>query len=157
MRTRPASACCTCPGALTREPPAEDPLEPNDDIRYVDGRAFGKPSPPLYRRAGPASIAAAADFAEDPVDVYRVKLRPRAGACGSRSSPTLGDPDLFVFGPTRAACARAARCAARRAGGGAVERLSIRNRGRRTRTFYVAAGFDSDKDVELYNVGYRLW
>ncbi len=144
------------PGALTREPPAEDPLEPNDDIRYVDGRAFGKPSPPLYKRGRPRSIAAVADFAEDPVDVYRVKLRPRERV-RLKLAPTAGDPDLFVFGPDARSVrsSRSLRSSSR--GGGAVERLSIRNRARRTRTFYVAAGFDSDKDVELYNVGYRLW
>ena len=28
------------PGALSLAAPADDPLEPNDDIRYVNGRAF---------------------------------------------------------------------------------------------------------------------
>ena len=40
-----------------------DPLEPNDDVRFVDGRAFGKAATPLFRKtaaprarsAGPTS------------------------------------------------------------------------------------------------------
>jgi subtilisin family serine protease len=142
------------PDALRREPPADDPLEPNDDIRYVDGRAFGKPSRPLYKGSA-NSIAAVADFAEDPVDVYRVKLRP-----GRRVRlaliPIAGDPDLFVFGPGARSVrdSRSLRSSSRR--GRAIDRVRIRNRGRRTRTYYVAAGFDADKRVRLYNTSYRL-
>ena len=142
------------PGALSRAAPRDDPLEPNDDVRYVDGRAFGKPARPLYRGRA-RTVAAVADFAEDPVDVYRVKLRP-----GQRLRlslvPTTGDADLFVFGPRARSVrdSRSLRSSSRR--GTAPERISIRNRAGRTRTFYVAVGFDADKRVELYNASYRL-
>ena len=142
------------PGALTHEPPADDPLEPNDDIRYVDGRAFGKPARPLYKGRA-KTIAAVADFTEDPVDVYRVKV-----AAGSRVRlalfPTAGDPDLFVFDSAARSVdeSRSLRSSSRR--GSATERINVRNRRGRTRTYYVAVGFDSDKQVELFNAGYRL-
>jgi hypothetical protein len=49
---------------------------------------------------------------------------------------------------------RSLRSSSRR--GRATDRVRIRNRGRKTRTYYVAAGFDADKRVRLYNVSYRL-
>ena len=70
--------------------------------------------------------------------------------------PSVGDPDLFVFGPRRAACARAGSLRSSSQRGGATERISVRNRGRRTRTFYVAVGFNARKDVELFNASYVL-
>ena len=68
------------PGALARRAPANDPREPNDDIRYVDGRTFGSPARALFRGRS-RRVVATADYAEDPVDVYRLRLRP-GSACG---------------------------------------------------------------------------
>jgi hypothetical protein len=85
------------PGALARRPPAEDPQEPNDDIRYVNGRAFRGATSALFR-GRPARVSATADYAEDPVDVYRLKLRP-GRRVRLKLNPSVGDPDLFVFGP----------------------------------------------------------
>jgi subtilisin family serine protease len=142
------------PGALARRPPANDPKEPNDDVRYVDGRTFGSPARAFFRGRS-RRVVATADYAEDPVDVYRLRLRP-----GRRVrltlNPSVGDPDLFVFGPrTRSVRAGRSLDSSSRAGG-AIDRLAIRNRGRRTRTYYAAVGFDSTKDVELYNTSYEL-
>ena len=84
------------PGALAQQPPADDPLEPNDDVRHVDGRAFGALAAPLFNGGKPKTIAAEADVAEDPVDVYRVKVR--AGhRLRATLTPASGDPDLYVF------------------------------------------------------------
>ena len=142
------------PGALARPAPAEDPQEPNDDIRYVNGRAFGAAAPPLFRGRS-ASVSATADYAEDPVDVYRVKLR--AGRrVRLRLVPDVGDPDLFVFGPRARSVRKSSSLRSSSRGGDRTERLTIRNRGRRTRTYYVAIGFNSRKDLELYNTSYRL-
>ena len=142
------------PLALVREAPAEDPQEPNDDIRYVNGREFGSPLKPLFRGRS-ARVSATADYAEDPVDVYRVKLR-----AGRRVrlalAPQVGDPDLFVFGPRARSVRKSRSLRSSTRAGDATERLTIRNRGRRTRTYYVAVGFDSRKEIELYNTSYRL-
>ena len=141
-------------GALARQAPADDPLEPNDDIRFVDGRAFRDASPPLYT-GRPTSIAATADYAEDPVDVYRVKV-PAGRRVRLSLVPSVGDPDLFVFGSKASAVgnARSLRSSSRR--GKATDRVSVRNPGRRTRTVYAAVGFDSDKRVTLFNTSYLL-
>ena len=50
--------------------------------------------------------------------------------------------------------ARSLRSSTKR--GKAIDRVSIRNPGRRTRTVYAAVGFDSDKRVELFNTSYVL-
>jgi len=77
-------------------------------------------------------------------------------AAGSRVRlalfPTAGDPDLFVFDSAARSVdeSRSLRSLA------ATERINVRNRRGRTRTYYVAVGFDSDKQVELFNAGYRL-
>jgi subtilisin family serine protease len=141
-------------GALSRVPPADDPQEPNDDIRYVDGRAFGTATAPLFTGRA-TSIPATADYAEDPVDVYRVKIRP-----GRRVRlalvPSVGDPDLFVFGSkTRSVRTSPSRRSSSKRGD-ATERISVRNRGERTRTIYVAVGFNARKRVELFNTSYVL-
>jgi subtilisin family serine protease len=142
------------PGALALTPPANDPREPNDDIRYVSGRTFGTAAPALFR-GRTRRVAATADYAEDPVDVYRLRLRP-----GRRVrlllNPSVGDPDLFVYGPGTRSVRSSGALASSTRNGGANERLTIRNRGRRTRTFYAAVGFDAEKDVELFNTSYEL-
>jgi hypothetical protein len=142
------------PGALLREPPADDPQEPNDDIRYVDGRAFGSATAPLFTGRA-TSIAATADYAEDPVDVYRVKIPARRRVRLSLV-PRVGDPDLFVFrsSATSVRNSRSLRSSTKR--GDATERLRIGNRGRGTRTIYVAVGFKSGKRVKLFNASYVL-
>jgi hypothetical protein len=141
------------PGALTREPPADDPLEPNDDIRYINGRAFKELTPPLYngRRA---SISATADVAEDPIDVYRVKVR--AGHRLRLSlQPSVGDPDLFVFdGKARSVGSRSVARSTR--SGKLSDTVTVRNRGRKTTTFYAAVGFNKRKRLKLLNASYTL-
>jgi len=142
------------PGALTREPPAEDPLEPNDDFRYVDGRAFGDRAAPIYS-GRPTSVAATVDYAEDPVDVYRVRV-PAGRRLRLSLAPSAGDPDLFVF-RSRARSVRGSRSLRRSIeSGDATDRVSVRNRGRRTRTLYVAVGFHADKRLKLLNASYVL-
>jgi hypothetical protein len=142
------------PGALSLLAPADDPLEPNDDIRYVSGRAFRDAAPPLFTGRA-ASIAATADFAEDPVDVYRVKIRAHKRVRLSLV-PTVGDPDLFVFGSKTRSVRKTGSLRSSSKPGGATERIGIRNKGGGTRTIYVAVGFNARKDVKLFNASYVL-
>ena len=106
------------PGALAKPPPADDPLEPNDDVRHVDGRAFGALAPPIFNGGKPKTVAAEADVAEDPVDVYRVKVR-----AGHRLRATL-TPVPGRPRPVRLRQPRAER----------VRQARDRSRGRRTGT-----------------------
>jgi hypothetical protein len=142
------------PGALSREPPGDDPLEPNDDIRYISGRAFRELTPPLYngRRA---EVVASADVAEDPIDVYRIKVR--AGRKVRLTlAPRVGDPDLFVF-DSKARSVHKSRTAVRSTRSGKrTDRVTVRNRGRKTTTFYAAVGFSERKSLKLLNASYTL-
>ena len=53
--------------------PIHDPLEPNDNLAWVDGRAFGgRPTPAIWSGGAAARLDALLDKEEDPVDVYRV-------------------------------------------------------------------------------------
>jgi hypothetical protein len=142
------------PGALAREAPADDPLEPNDDIRYVNGRAFGAPAAALYNgRAG--SVGATADLAEDPIDIYRIKVR-----AGRRArltlTPRVGDPDLFVFDGKARSVGSAPSVARSTRRGRRTDRVTVRNRGRKTTTFYAAVGFNEGKRLPLLNAAYTL-
>jgi hypothetical protein len=141
-------------GALALAPPAEDPLEPNDDIRYVNGRAFRDSSPPLFT-GRPATIRATADYAEDPVDVYRVKI-PAHDRVRLALVPHAGDPDLFVFGSKTRSVRRSSSLRSSSKGGGATERLSVRNKGGGTKTIYVAVGFNARKKVTKFDASYVL-
>jgi hypothetical protein len=71
-------------------------------------------------------------------------------------NPSVGDPDLFVFGRRASSVreGRPLRSSIRH--GEATERISVRNRGRGTRAIYVAVGFDADKKLRLYNTSYVL-
>jgi subtilisin family serine protease len=62
------------PAALTGNPPAADPQEPNDDIHHIRaGGLFRQPTAGLTRPGrGRAELTARLDETEDPEDVYRV-------------------------------------------------------------------------------------
>ena len=78
-------------GAALRVPadklPIQDPLEPNDNLVWVDGRAFGKARRRRSGRAAPPRVNGLLDKQEDPVDVYRIVV-PAA------SREDHGDPAL---------------------------------------------------------------
>jgi hypothetical protein len=143
------------PGALSLPAPADDPLEPNDDIRYVNGRAFRNPSPALHDGSGERSLRATADVAEDPVDVYRVRV-PAGRRLRLALFPSSGDPDLFVFGPAARSVRTTRRLAGSARSGSLTDRVTVRNRGRRTATYYAAVGFSTRKSRTLLNSTYRL-
>jgi hypothetical protein len=143
-------------GALAEPAPRDDPLEPNDDIRLVDGREFRSPAAPVFT-GSTRTIRATADVTEDPADVYRVKVKPRHRA-RIKLSPSVGDPDLYVFdAKARTAFGRrAVPIASSERGEGRTDAVTVRNRGRKTTMFYVAVGFADSKKLRLLNAGYRL-
>ncbi len=84
--------------ALRHAAPPADPHEPNDDIRWLDGRAGLPLVPPLLRRGQRESIAARLDSLKDPLDVYPVWVPPR-GAIAITLTPRGMPMDLFVWQP----------------------------------------------------------
>ena len=137
--------------ALAKAPPPRDPLEPNDDMTFVNGRAFGTPSQAIFA-GGAARLDGLVDAYEDPADVYRVRLRGRSRVRVS-ARPAFGDPVLVGFGPgTRSLRGRS--LATSRLKGRRTERITLRNRSGRTRTYFVAIGVQSGG--RSLDAGYRL-
>ncbi len=123
--------------ALSSRPPAIDPREPNEDIGWINGRATGRVDPPIWRRGGPRKLRALVDKYEDPADVYRLVLPPRARVRVTLR-PRFGNPDLAAF--TRAAATieddeqligQSRRRGKRR------DTLTLRNPSRRSRSAYL--------------------
>ena len=125
------------PNALSQAPPATDHQEPNDDVEHVRARGlFRQATAPLTTPArGRASLRARLDATEDPEDVYRVWVP--AGRIVRVTVSTDTDVDVdFWNATTRTVLARGAErrrhllgSSAKR--GRAVERIVVRNRGRR--------------------------
>lgn len=123
--------------ALQTPTPSRDRGEPNDDFRYVDGRAFRHPAKPIWTGARPGGVLASVDLLEDPIDVYRIRV-PRRSAATITLKPATGNANLYVFrggSPTvrslKGAVARSLHKGTRR------DRVRIRNRAGRPRKAFV--------------------
>jgi Subtilase family len=123
--------------ALARTAPPPDPAEPNDDMVWVDGRAFGRPDRLIFRGGRTRRLGATIDVFEDPADVYRIRLRGRSRARISANPARKDDVDLRVYSRKAGSLrAKPLQRSARR--GKRTERITLRNRSRRARVYYVA-------------------
>jgi hypothetical protein len=123
--------------ALQIPPVLRDAGEPNDDVVWVDGRAFGKPDRLLFGGGRGVRLTALLDAFEDPADVYRIRLRPRSRERITADGARQDDVALAVYkGSARSLNARPLKRSAKR--GKRTERITLRNRSRRARVFYVA-------------------
>jgi hypothetical protein len=118
--------------------PIHDPLEPNDNLVWVDGRAFGgTPAAAIWSGGHAVRINALLDKEEDPVDVYRIVLGPGRSARVS-AIPRFGDVELTVFRSSAVSindtAGRAGRSQLR---GGQTERVTVVNRGRSAHSYFV--------------------
>lgn len=122
--------------AVRAAAPLDDPYEPNDEIRWVSGRAGFAPDRPLLRTAGRATIRARLDVQKDPADVYPVWI-PAGGAVSVRATPRFMAADLFVWPPdAKAAFGRGALVKSRRPGL-TPESVTVSNTGARGVKVYV--------------------
>ena len=144
------------PAALAAPRPAVDPLEPNDGITFVDGTAFSRPDPYVWRGTGSQQLrGAAVDAVEDPVDVYRIRVAPRS-AFKILMTPSAGDPDMAIYSSaarslrdTRHIIDQAPR------GPGRTESVSLVNPSRAARSAFVVIDVDSSLSGTL-DARYRL-
>jgi hypothetical protein len=130
------------PGALAHAAPIPDPLEPNDDIEFVNGRVLGRRAVPVSRGVGTTTLDGLLDRYEDPADVYRIRIPPRA-TVQIRARPRFGDPDLYVFTPAATSVMRSRGLVAQsRRRGRRTEGVLVTNPTGRTVTRFVALGID---------------
>ena len=119
--------------------PIQDPLEPNDNLVWVDGTAFGKPSTPVWQGGKQVEVNGLLDKTEDPVDVYRIII-PARKTVKISVIPRFGDPSLEVFTTSAISVndvdGRVAR--SRLSGSKKTERVSVRNRGSKKRSYFIA-------------------
>jgi hypothetical protein len=118
--------------------PIQDPLEPNDNIVWVDGTAFQKPSPAVWAGGSASRVNGLLDIQEDPVDVYRIVI---GGGKTAKLSviPRFGDPSLEVFSSSAVSINDLDRrvASSRRSGAKKTERVTVRNSGSRKHSYYV--------------------
>jgi hypothetical protein len=123
--------------ALAIAPMPRDAGEPNDDIVWVDGTLFTKPDPLLFKGRRSVRVTALLDVFEDPADVYRIRLRPHSRKRISANPAGSDDIALAVYKKSaKRLSSKPLKRSARR--GKRTERLTLRNRSRRARVFYVA-------------------
>ncbi len=140
--------------ALSQAAPAPDPTEPNDDLIWVNGRAFGKPDRAIWSGGGARRLNALLDQYEDPADVYRIVL-PRRSRVRVSVTPRFGGTDIAAFRSNAPAIdERRGRIGTSRRTGRKTDRLTLRNRGRRKRSVYVSVTVDRRRG-EL-DAGYGL-
>lgn len=138
------------PEAVRARTPRNDPVEPNDDIPWSNGRYFGRPDPPLWRGRGRFYVDATIDRFEDPADVYRAII-PGRRAVKIVLRPSFGNPQLEAYnGWAKTVFRRRGQISVSRRPGRAVERLYIRNPYRGRRTIWIMAWPSS------LGAGYRL-
>jgi subtilisin family serine protease len=83
--------------ALRMQAPSNDPLEPNENIFWVNGKIFRNPDPVVYDgKPRRRRFRARLDQYEDPADVYRVRF-PGHSRTRITVVPSYGDTDLAVF------------------------------------------------------------
>jgi Subtilase family len=125
--------------ALQIAPPPPDPGEPNDDIVWVDGRAFGKPDRLFYKGRGNKRLVGLLDTFEDPGDVYRIRLRGHSRV-KVRVKPA-GNDDVALYAFAKKAKRVRRNKALKKASHlrrGRTERFVLRNRSGRKKTYYLA-------------------
>jgi hypothetical protein len=124
------------PKALTAPTPQDDPLEPNDDIAFVDGTAFRDPDPFVWRGPARQPLRASVDAVEDPIDAYRIQV-PAGRSARIVLRTRFGDADLFVFSG-RATSVSGTPIARSERSGRATDAVTVPNRSRVAQRFYVA-------------------
>ena len=136
---------------LNATTPAPDPLEPNDDAEWVDGRRLRRAAPIFTGRT--RVLAARLQQVDDSLDVYRAVI-PRRSTVSFRLFLLAGDADLDVYrAGTRTITLDAGLLGRSRKSGRRTDVVTITNRFRHPRTVlvnpYVFSGAPHDAAYRL--------
>jgi hypothetical protein len=127
--------------ALSTETPPADPLEPNDDIRWLKGSLLPGKAPYLWRpgRKAAGKTVATLGRSKDPVDVYRVLIAPRRKVLIT-TAQFQGDVAVKVFRPKAKTVLKSNGQVIVRSDKArpATEGLLVKNTKRRPQTVYVS-------------------
>lgn len=116
--------------------PVDDRSEPNDDIAWVDGTAFGKPNAAIFKKRT-KSILASLNSTEDPLDVYRVTVSGRT-VVRIDVKPRVSNVDAGFFAHTaKTAYSTKGLIAAASRKGTKTDRMYVKNHGKRTLTGFL--------------------
>jgi hypothetical protein len=139
--------------ALRVRPPANDPLEPNENIFWVNGTIFRNADRFVYDgKPRRRSFRARVDQFEDPADVYRVRF-PGRSRTRIKVVPSYGDPDLAVFRGSARSTSDPPVGLSQRAGS-TREVMVIQNERRRSARGFVEVYIDSS--ARGLDAGYSL-
>jgi hypothetical protein len=134
--------------ALAFKPPARDTLEPNDDLVWVNGDAFGSPNPLTYKGKKRVRVRGLLDKFEDPADVYRIRVRGhRRVRISADPRERSDDVSLRVYRKNaKRLRSRVYRKSAHK--GRRTERIVLRNTGRQPKIYYVAIQVQGNRDLD---------
>jgi hypothetical protein len=116
------------PRTLSGQAPRTDPLEPNDNVSWVNGKYFERKDAPIWRggRVG-VYLDARVDRYEDPFDVYRIVV-PGRRSVSVEVTPRSGNPTLEAYnGWVRSVIPNRGRIDVSSRPGRAIERVRFRN------------------------------
>ena len=138
-------------GALAQPDPARDTTEVNDDIEWVDGTRFSTRDPAIFRGANSSrSVSGHVDTWKDRADVYRIEVGARKAVKLTLRTGRNGDPDLAVFkSKASTVFSRRNRIDFSARGNGRTETITLRNRGGRKLSAYVAVYAPGDGAATL--------
>jgi hypothetical protein len=127
--------------ALSTKTPPADPMEPNDDIRWLKGSLLPGKSAYLWRpgRKGAGKTVATLGRSKDPADVYRVMIAPRRKVLIT-TAQFQGDVAVKVFRPAAKTILKNSGQVIVRSDKArpATEGLLVKNTKRRPQTVYVS-------------------
>jgi len=143
------------PQALAARKPLDDPLEPNDEIAFINGGAFRSADPYVWRGTRRPTLRASVDAVEDPVDVYRIRV-PAGRDARVVLRTTFGDADLFVFPGSRRTLSGTPQGRSQK-NGRATDALTVSNTSGQPKRFYVAIISASRTSLNsAYNLTFAL-
>jgi hypothetical protein len=134
--------------ALQFRHPPRDSAEPNDDIVWIDGAAFGKPAALMFKGKRRAKRSGLLDIFEDPADVYRIRVRGHHRVkITAKPTGRRDDVALRIFRKkAKDIFSRPFKKSLHK--GHKTERIVLRNPGRRPKIYYVAVAVQGTRILD---------